>query len=379
MSSIRLRSVVTSAAACFLIAFAAGRPLPAADKDNSSIDVAKVAAARQNAIDFLRTTQQDDGSWTQSTAPGVSGLITTALLKSGVSPSDPMMEKALKHLAAFVQDDGGIYYVKSDHRNYETSICLMAFQAANKDHRYDKQMASALDFLKKLQWDESEDVQPDDVRFGGAGYGKSQRPDLSNTAFLLDALKAAGVGPDDPAMKNAVIFVSRCQNLESEYNTTPFASKVNDGGFYYTPAAGGNSQAGNTADGGLRSYASMTYAGLKSMIYAGVDAKDPRVQAAFKWIQKHYSLEENPGMGQAGLYYYFHTFAKALDAMNLKVLEDASGKKHDWRAELTNHLLSLQKENGSWVNPEKKWFEGDPNMATAYSLLTLAIAAPVAK
>jgi squalene-hopene/tetraprenyl-beta-curcumene cyclase len=120
----------------------------------------------------------------------------------------------------------------------------------------------------------------------------------------------------------------------------------------------------------------MTYAGLKSMIYAGVDAKDPRVKAAFQWIQKHYSLEENPGMGQAGLYYYYHTFAKALDALNLKDVEDASGKKHDWRAELTAHLLSQQKANGSWVNGEKKWMEGDPNMATAYSLLTLAILSP---
>ena len=357
-----------------LIWSAAGRIGQAADQPGA-IDAAKVGKARQNAIEFLRTTQLEDGGWTSPTAPGISGLVATALLNSGVSPDDPMMQKALKHLSTFIQEDGGIYYEKSDHRNYETSICLLAFQAANKDHRYDKLVASARDFLKKLQWDESEDVKPDDVRFGGAGYGRSQRPDLSNTAFLLDALKAAGVGPDDKSMKDAIIFVSRCQNLESEFNTTEFASKVNDGGFYYTPAAGGNSQAGNTADGGLRSYASMTYAGLKSMIYAGVDAKDPRVQAAFKWIQKHYSLDENPGMGQAGLFYYFHTFAKALDAMQLKTLEDASGKKHDWRAELTNHLLSLQKENGSWVNPEKKWYEGDPNMATAYSLLTLAIAA----
>ncbi len=290
-----------------------------------------------------------------------------------------MLEKALKHLSTFVQEDGGIYYIMSDHRNYETSICLLAFNAANADKRYDKLLASARDFLKKLQWDDSEDVKPDDVRFGGAGYGKSQRPDLSNTAFLLDALKAAGVGKDDPAMKNAIIFVSRCQNLESESNTTPFASKVNDGGFYYTPAGGGNSQAGPTENGGLRSYASMTYAGLKSMLYAGVDAKDPRVLAAVKWLQKHYSLDENPGMGQAGLFYYYHTWAKALEALNQKTFEDAAGKKHDWRAELTNHLVSIQKENGSWVNPEKRWMEGDPNMATALGLLTLAYTSPLVK
>lgn len=373
--------MVTMVALAFVPGVAWVLPLTAvnAAEDGKGIDRARVDQARQQAIEFLRTTQADDGSWTSSMAPGISGLVTTGLLKGGVEPSDPMIEKALQHLKSFVQEDGGIYYIKSDHRNYETSICLLAFQAANHDHRHDKLIAGARDFLKKLQWDDSEDVKPDDVKFGGAGYGKSQRPDLSNTAFLLDALKAAGVDKDDPAMKNAVVFISRCQNLESEHNTTPFASKVNDGGFYYTPAGGGNSQAGPTENGGLRSYASMTYAGLKSMIYAGVDAKDPRVQAAFKWIQKHYSVEENPGMGQSGLFYYYHTFAKALDAMNVKTVEDAAEKQHNWRAELTNHLLASQKENGSWVNGDKRWMEGDPNMATAYTLLTLAYTAPIGK
>ena len=130
------------------------------------------------------------------------------------------------------------------------------------------------------------------------------------------------------------IFVSRCQNLESEHNTSPFAAKVNDGGFYYTIAAGGQSQAGNTPDGGLRSYGSMTYAGLKSMIYAGVSRDDPRVKAAYEWIQEHYTLDENPGMGEQGLYYYYHTFAKALDTIGDEQVVDADGKSHDWRAEL---------------------------------------------
>ena len=83
--------------------------------------------------------------------------------------------------------------------------------------------------------------------YGGAGYGRNKRPDLSNTNFFLDALKAAGNGPDDEAVKKALIFVSRCQNLESEHNTLPFATKNPDGGFYYTPASGGVSQAGTLA------------------------------------------------------------------------------------------------------------------------------------
>jgi squalene-hopene/tetraprenyl-beta-curcumene cyclase len=188
----------------------------------------------------------------------------------------------------------------------------------------------------------------------------------------LDALHAVGRGEDDPAVKKALEFVSRCQNLENEYTTTPFAAKVNDGGFFYTIAAGGQSMAGETADGGLRSYGSMTYAGLKSMIYAGVSRDDPRVKAAYEWIQKHYTLEENPGMGANGLYYYYHTFAKALAAIGDEQIIDGQGKSHDWRAELSQQLIAAQGADGSWVNSTPRWLEGDPNLVTAYSLLALS-------
>jgi len=147
---------------------------------------------------------------------------------------------------------------------------------------------------------------------------------------------------------------------------------VNDGGFYYTIAAGGASMAGTTEQGGLRSYASMTYAGLKSMLYAGVGPEDPRVKAALSWIQKHYTLTENPGMDQSGLYYYYHTFAKALDAMGQPVIQAVDGTQHQWKSDLQNQLLKVQQPNGSWVNPTPRWMEGDPHLATAYALLALA-------
>jgi squalene-hopene/tetraprenyl-beta-curcumene cyclase len=332
----------------------------------------ELAEARGKAIEFLKTTQAEDGSWSVATNPGISGLVAFGLLRSGVSPDDPAMVKALEHLKTFVQSDGGIYFGRSDHKNYETCIALLAFHAANKDGRYDKLLTDAGAFLKELQWDEGEMAEKNDPRFGGAGYGRSQRPDLSNTSFLLDAFKALELPEDDPAMKNALIFVSRCQNLESEHNVTEFASKVNDGGFYYTPAGGGASMAGTNPDGGLRSYGSMTYAGFKSMIYAGLKPDDPRVKAAFEWIQRHYTLAENPGMGQSGLYYYFHTFAKAFDALKTDEVVDARGEKHNWRRELGRELLRLQQPNGSWVNPDRRWLEGDPNLSTAYALLSLA-------
>ncbi len=334
----------------------------------------KLKAARAKAVSFLKTTQKEDGSWTTANAPGISGLIVTGLLRSGVPADDPVAAAGLKYLAGFVQPDGGIYYIKSNHRNYETCIAVLAFTEANKDGKYKSLLAAADKYLRQQQWDEEEGKSKDDPYYGGAGYGSTSRPDMSNTQFLLEALKAAGAKSDDPAFQKALVFVSRTQNLESEHNTTPFAAKVNDGGFYYTPAAGGATRAEGEAlpNGGLRSYASMTYAGLKSMIYCGVGPDDPRVKAAVSWLKKHYSVTENPGAGQNGLYYYYQTFAKSLHAVGQAEFTDESGKKHDWRSELAAQLAQAQQENGSWVNATARWNEGDPNLATAYALLALS-------
>ena len=253
------------------------------------------------------------------------------------------------------------------------------FTEANRDGRYDKLLKNADRFIKQEQWDESEGHDRSSMYYGGAGYGRHERPDLSNTQFLIEALKAAGNGPDDEAMQKALVFVSRCQNLETEHNTTDFARTNPDGGFYYTIAAGGSSMAGETPEGGLRSYGSMTYAGLKSMIYAGVGPDDPRVKAAFDWIRKHYDLETNPGMADNGLYYYYHTFAKALNAMGVDKVEDADGVKHDWRRELRQELLSRQRPDGSWVNENPRWMEGEPSLVTGYALLALSYCRPAEK
>jgi len=332
-----------------------------------------VDEAVQRGVEFLSKAQAEDGSYSGN--PGITAIAAAAMLRSGAKPEDAAVAKSLKHLEGLVHDDGGIYAEGSRTKNYETSIAMIAFNEANVDGRYDKLLAKAAEFVKKEQWDEGENQTPESMAYGGAGYGSHSRPDLSNTSFLIDALHAVGTSPDDPAIQRALIFVSRCQNLESKYNTTEFASKIDDGGFYYTIAAGGQSQAGNTPDGGLRSYGSMTYAGLKSMIYAGVSKDDPRVEAAYKWIRDHYTLEENPGMADQGLFYYYHTFAKSLNAMGNDQLVDKDGKSHDWRAELARHLVGIQQKDGSWVNKNQRWMETDPNLVTAYTLIALSYTA----
>jgi squalene-hopene/tetraprenyl-beta-curcumene cyclase len=343
------------------------------------VDAQAYSRSIDRAIQFLRTAQEPEGSYAKYAGPGVTALVTTAVLRAGRTPEDPLVAKSLKYLEGFIQPDGGIYQPDAFYRNYETCLAMLCFSEANRDGRYKKLIANADRFVKGAQWDDDEGHGKDSYSYGGAGYGKKKRPDLSNTSFLMDALQAAGNGPDDEAVKKALVFVSRCQNLESQHNTTKFSAKNPDGGFYYTPADGGQSMAGETPEGGLRSYGSMTYAGLKSMIYAGVGPDDPRVKAAMGWIRKHYAVDSNPGMGDAGLYYYYHTFAKALDATGQDTVEDNQGVKHDWRSDLAAELIKRQQPDGSWVNTNPRWLETNPSLVTGYALLALTYCRPAAR
>lgn len=343
------------------------------------IDAAKYQKVVDNAIDYLKAqAESEGGALSGRSGTGVTSLCVSAILAHRpAAVNDPAVKELLATMEKNIRPDGGVYSEGSTHRNYETCLAITAFVKANENGKYDQVLEKAEAFVKGIQWDKGEGIESSDPAYGGAGYGSHKRPDLSNTSFMLDALHELGRGEDDEAIQKALIFVSRTQNLESPANDTGNAEKVNDGGFYYTPAAGGESQAGKNPDGGLRSYGSMTYAGLKSMLYAGVEKDDPRVKAAMDFISKHYNLEENPGMGAAGLYYYYHTFAKALDAAELDTLTDASGTEHDWRAELFNQLASEQSENGSWVNEENpRWMEGDRSLVTGYTLLALAYCKP---
>ncbi len=331
------------------------------------------------AVNFLRPRQAEDGSWSgDRKEPGITAMVVTALLRSKrVTPAEPVVTRALAYLEQFLGPKGGLS--EAPHANYTTSIALMAFHEANKDGKYDRTIKGGQEFLKAMQWDEGEGKGRDSDFYGGAGYGGSNsRPDLSNTSFMIEALRDSGLPADDPALQKALVFVSRCQNLKGEFNDQPWAGKVDDGGFIYTAANGGTSVAGKEADGGLRSYGGMTYAGLKSMIHAGLTRDDPRVKAAYGYIIKHYNLDENPGLGQVGLYYYYQTFARAMSLIDRPTVVDASGRAHDWRAELVAALAKRQDPNGGWVNPSDRFMEGDPNLVTAYALLALSCVRPKA-
>ncbi len=332
------------------------------------------------AIKYLRITQEEDGGWSSKQNPGITGVIVTGLLESGrVTDKDPMVDRGLKFIEKLINPEAGHIAGKDPKlslQNYVTCVNVLALVSAKRDS-YKPVVKDAVAFLKKLQWDDAHGKTKQDDFFGGAGYDSKSRPDLSNTQFFVDALTSAGVAKNDPAMKNALIFISRCQNLKSEFNDQPWAGRFDDGSFIYSAAAGGQSKADDKEPVG---YGSMTYAGIKSMIYCGVSEEDPRVKKAYQWVRKNYTVDANAGMprqrAEWGLYYYYHTMAKCLSVLGVDEVEDMEGKKHDWRADITAALAKRQKQNGSWTNENDHWMEGDPNVVTGYALIALSYCKP---
>ncbi|MEM9365492.1 MAG: prenyltransferase/squalene oxidase repeat-containing protein [Planctomycetota bacterium] len=328
-------------------------------------------------LEYLRTSgQSDEGMFSPRVGPGVTALALTAALRNNLPLSDPMVKAGLEALESYAKPDGGIYG-NGRLRNYETCVAMLAFAEANNGGQYNEILAKAKAFVTGVQYGKA-DRNPEDPWYGGASYGGDGRPDLSNTGYLIEALRSLETPASDPAIQAALAFVSRTQNLDSKYNDTPFADKIDDGGFYYEipleKVDPSTSEERYSANGGLRSYGSMTYTGLKSMIYAGLTSDDPRVKAATSWISQNYDLENNPGMGTAGLYYYYHTFSAALNATGKATIDNAEGEARDWRADLVHELAKKQNEDGSWSNENRRWFENDKNLATSFALMALSYA-----
>jgi squalene-hopene/tetraprenyl-beta-curcumene cyclase len=348
-----------------------------------------------NGLAFLLSQRQPNGGWSLGQGaqePALTALALRVLLDHpDYDAQSEVVRKGFDVLMSHRREDGGFYDETSGLPNYNTSLAIMAMTAA-KDEQFNDEIQAAVAFLKGVQikpgdtTPAEEEVTDEHPMMGGVSYGRHGRPDLSNMGFWMEAMHEAGVDPDDPAMQRALTFLERTQN-RSESNSLHWAQiGPNDGGFIYAPllpsAEGplkGESKAGyvesNDPDTGLRSYGSMTYTGFKSMLYAGVERNDPRIQGAYNWIRKYWRLDSNPNMPQAtslqGLYYYYQVFAKALQAWGEPIITDTDGVEHNWRHELIDALAQRVKDDGSWNNEADRWHEGSPTLVTAYAVMAL--------
>lgn len=328
-------------------------------------DSAAVKASIKAGVEFLLTVQKD-GKWAGG-HPGVGALCTKAILDSplGITTANtPAIKQGLEYMVSIQRQDGSFSIPFSDSiamNNYTTALAVLAMKADGSG-KFDAQLSRARDYLVKVQKSENGGYKPEDADYGGIGYGGDGKPDLNNLSLALQAMREAGLPSDSEAFKKAQVFLSRCQ--DGEANDQSWAG--GSGGFVYRPQA---------AEGGTsQPYGAMTFAGLNSLLFCSVSTEDPRVQDALRWVKRNFSVTEHPGRGQVSLYYYYYTMSKALAASGLKEIELEGGGRTDWRRALADELVARQRPDGSWVNPERKFLEGTPELATAYALCAMNLA-----
>jgi squalene-hopene/tetraprenyl-beta-curcumene cyclase len=364
----------------------------------------EVDLALGRGAEFLRGRQSGDGSWSNPRQPAITSLALLALAKNATSSREEnsfALEKGFGFVRTQVREDGGIY--AEGLSNYNTAICTLALL-----QRGETRDAMIVERARRFLISQQTSTMALPELNGGIGYGptgvtpKRQHPDLDNTLVSLEALRACELAratqekEDGPSLdwNAAIAFVSRCQNLSSTNPLSWVSEHASDqGGFVYFP---GFSNAGGATnpDGSqsLRSYGSMSYAGLLSFIYAELSPRDPRMVAAVDWLEKHFALDENPGLGEQGLYYYYHLMAKALAASRdtlggsvasarpvsgSVVSVDAAASQGrippEWASGLALKLIQLQSGDGSWSNKNGRWMESDSVLVTAYSMLSLQL------
>ena len=324
----------------------------------------KLMDSLNRAAAYLRQQQHPDGTWENH--PGITAMTTAALLRQPGQTSAQKMQvtgRALDSLAKLAKPDGGVY--EKDIPHYITAVSMMAFAAGGRAQ--DKPLLEkGRAYLVEHLLDEGEGVSPTDKFYGGMGYGGTSdggRADIISLEYGLRAMKDADLPANSAAWEKAITFLQRTQN-NSEANDQAWAK--NDGGFIYYP---GYSQAGET-----RSYGSATYAGLMSYSWANLKKTDPRVQDVLKWVRNNYTVDENPGVGQKTVYYYYRVFAKALQAVGDPIITDAKGRQHNWREDLGKKLLALQHADGYWVNPVKDELQDNKVLVTTFTMMAIEAA-----
>lgn len=336
---------------------------------SATLQVTPEQALTQGAR-YLQSRQAEDGHFSDSQMPALTALPLWAL--SGVACDRTVREKAARYVLSTQRADGGFYVPKpgrggSGLGNYNTAVCLSAL--------FESKLAPAAPLLRAREYIASSQLTGDDTMAGGFGYDKVSRrryADLSNTAYAMDAMnRTASLEEQRTGGKRVDLDWSRAlsfvENLQAKEGSEKGGATYNE----RTPQGGLATNASGRVH--LRAYGSMSYAAVLSMCSARLTKGDPRVRNALDYCARYWSLEENPGMGSQGLYYYFDILARALSAADVAQFQTPDGRTVDWKKEMTARLVALQKPDGSWVNDNNRFWEADPVLCTSFAMIVLEL------
>lgn len=319
----------------------------------------EVEQAIADAIRFLKSQQNADGSWRDADSrvhQGTSALATLALLTAGVPADDEHVARALRNLEQYKAEDLGM--------TYSVALQTMAFAQADP-RRYKVQLTSNVFWLERAQ------ILPGDrVRWPGSWtYDEAKRSqgDNSNSQYALLGLQAASEA--GIPVKPEVWELAR-----GYWEIAQRQGGFDNGGWGYFP----NDQQPASA--------SMTSAGISSLVISGMNrveglevivndqirncgkiAVNTDLQRGIDWISSHFRVGENFGKGQLWKYYYLYGLERAGRLTGQRYFGN-----HDWYFEGAEHLIHDVNRNrliGKWTGSNA---EGEPVVATSFVLLFLA-------
>lgn len=372
--------------------------------------VERLDEALIRAGNYLIGRQASDGAWRSETygcfrkGPELTGYVLSCLyfLPREVSEKTVAYRRGADYLAGFVDERGKIAVETGD-------LLFPAYSAANagravalqdKSERNLRAQKAWLDVLLKHRLCGDLGWLPSDPEYGGWGFsvlpprkppaGTPRAPfcesNLSATVFGIAALRSAKVPTDHPAYREALMFVLRCQNYTDGEERQDL--RFDDGGFFFMPGDEVQNKAGVAGMDRLgqrrfHSYGTMTADGVRCLIRCGLPADHPRVVAARRWLERNFSVKENPGrfekdrevLRQATYYYWVWAATHALQAFGTREITVGTDEVETvWAEALAKELLARQEQNGSWVNrvcTDAK--EDDPLVAVPWAAAALAV------
>lgn len=369
--------------------------------------VRRIDAALARSSRFFLRTQSPDGAWRSATygafrdGPSLTPLVLSSLffLPQGGTGVRPAFRRGRGYLVAMVGADGRIAEGPRG-LNFPALTAAMTSRIVmleNKDALLRRAQRAWLTYLRARQLNEALGWSPADREYGGWGFalgvpkkpakgeppGRFVESNMVATLFGIAALRSAKVPAADPAYRQALIFVKRCQNFPDEPRRAD--PRFDDGGFFFIPGdrlqnkagVAGTDRFGRTR---FHSYGTMTADGLRALLRCGLPADHPRVAAARKWLEGHFTVRTNPGhfaperevLRGATYYYYCWAVAHAFLALRVREVQTKDGRVN-WTEALAEELLRRQRPDGTWVNRYTDAREDDPLVATPWAASALAI------
>ncbi len=350
----------------------------AQDSSRRGAETSVVRVAIRKGLDYLASTQADDGGWDtinygKPAALGSFGLRAFLDYQAlGESTYVESLQKSLQFLKDSCHDPeayppgkeqdywGGLIHndnydpVEPGVRLYShgaATLALIDYYWATKDQEVLLLVQNAVDLIFRAQHTEFRPaslggpVSPSAWHYGGWRY----TPDFSNCdmsltgwqVLALVSAKEIGINIPDSALAAAKIFIDNCFNPDGAVSYTPGSSKASD----------------------------LTAIAVFCLLLMGENAtSDPNIEAGLNFLRDRppiWEIENDPGHVFMPFYYWYYA---------TQVWYQVGGQDWIWwNSSVTDMLIDWQNEDGSW---DANQFEGDrlgKDFTTALAILILQI------